>query len=143
MQKKVSMSQIYNVRGKIQERERAMTKKIKETSAHTHQLNTNFLLWIWFSKLNTPSESEPIPYSPPTLFRRLDTNNVQFQPKTEKKMRDANVKWRKKNESISILYILVMRKCLFRLYLSFLSFSFLSFHVFHQRAHIYNMHTFR
>lgn len=91
------MSQIYNVRGQIQERERAMTTKNKGNKrSHTHQLNTNFILWIWFSKLNTPSESEPIPCSPPTLFLRLDTNNVHFQPKTEKKMRDTNVKWRKK-----------------------------------------------
>lgn len=128
-------------------------RKEKNNKVVTHQLNTNFILWIWFSKLNTtisgrasrkqhisvlcymrpPHHCHPtilvvLSLSPSPSFGQQQTANHQARPRH---MKDANVKY---NAKIYIWYIVhththysrYMWKCLFHLYLSFLSFCFSS-----------------
>lgn len=103
-------------------------EKTREKIVETHQLNTNFILWIWFSKLNTPATSDepwtkPLWMEPTHLVRHSLDNSSQQQTNNP-----IQCIWRMlmlnagtHTHQISILYA---KMCLLRLYLSFLSFYF-------------------
>lgn len=135
----------------------------KSNKIATHQLNTNFILWIWFSKLNTtisgrasththttlpPHHCHPAPICWLCCHRCccycLDNTKPPYHQTRPRHMKDANVECNTKIYMWHIgttTYVRPLRcymwKCLFHLYLSFLSFPFFPLifvcvHVFHQ-----------
>lgn len=123
----------------------------------THQLNTNFILWIWFSKLNTPQPpAMSQEWSEPLWMNEIKKNHPPCsilwieQPLANpihKIWRMLMLNGEQQQRNIYIIYLVICENVYFTCICHFYHFAFrfscLFSHVLHQRARIYNMHIFR